>query len=416
MKMSDRFPILLRGCAAWIVVTLGVWPVLAADWSGFMGPNRNGRSDEKGLLTSWPEGGPQILWRQQLGDGYSSTAIVDGRAFTLFAADGAEWAVAFDTDSGQEMWRTQIGRNRRDSQGGGPRSTPMVDGELVCALGAMANLHCLDVSTGEKRWGYDLEKDYGARVPQWGVAASPIIEGDLLIVPAGGSKNRAFLAFDKTSGELVWGSGRDLPSYASPIVVTIGDVRQAVFFMTDGLVGVGIEDGARLWTAPWRTSYDVNSATPIFVPKTGLFISSGYDTGGMLIQVVAEEDGFKAYQVWRNRVMRNHFNSSVRVERFIFGFDESILKCVDVLNGEEKWRGRAGSKGSLIYADGHLLVLGGDGVLSLVEATPEDFVSKAKHRIVRDRTWASPALSNGVLYIRAWNELIALRVGSATQQ
>lgn len=403
------------GAILWLANCLTA-PLAAEDWPGFLGPNRDGRSPEKGLLMEWGDGGPEVLWRAPLGDGYSSTAIAGGRAFTLFAAEGTEWLSAFDAGSGEELWRTAIGRNRRDSQGGGPRGTPMVDGELVCAMGAMANLHCLDVATGEKSWGYDLEKEYGARVPQWGVAASPITEGDLLIVQAGGSKNRAFLAFDKTSGELVWGSGRDMPAYASPIVVTIGDVRQAVFFMADGLVGIGTADGARLWTAPWRTSYDVNSATPIFVPKSGLFISSGYDTGAMLIQVVAEEGGFKAYKVWRSRVMRNHFNGSVRVEQFIFGFDESILKCVDVLNGEEKWRGRAGSKGSLIYADGHLLVLGGDGELSLIEATPEDFVSKAKHRIVRDRTWAPPALSNGVLYIRAWGELIALRVGSATQQ
>ena len=387
----------------------------AADWPGYLGPNRDGRSDESGLLKSWPEGGPEVLWRADLGDGYSSTAVVGGRAFTLSAADGGEGVIAFDANAGKELWRVQIGRHRRDSQGGGPRGTPMVDGDLVCALGAMANLHCLDVATGESRWSYDLEKEYGARVPQWGVASSPIVEGDLLIVQGGGSKNRAFLAFDKRTGDQVWGSGRDMPAYSSPIVVTIGEVRQAIFFMVDSLVGIGVDDGARLWTAPWRTSYDVNSATPIFVPKSGLFISSGYDTGAMLIQVVSEEGGFKAYQVWRSRVMRNHFNSSVRVERFIFGFDESILKCVDVLNGEEKWRGRAGSKGSLIYVDGHLIVLGGDGVLSLVEATPEAFNSKATHRVVRDRTWAAPSLSDGILYVRSWSELIALRVGESVQ-
>jgi outer membrane protein assembly factor BamB len=173
-----------------------------------------------------------------------------------------------------------------------------------------------------------------------------------------------------------------------------------------------VEDGEELWKAPWSTAYDANVATPLFVPEGGLFISTGYDTGAALLQVRLEEEGFKAYQVWRNRVMRNHFNNSIRVGGHLYGFDESILKCVDVLSGEEQWKGRAGSKGSLVYVDGHLLVLGGNGTLSLVEATAEGFRSKAEARITDDRTWAVPALSDGVLYIRAWGELVALRVAA----
>ena len=189
-------------------------------------------------------------------------------------------------------------------------------------------------------------------------------------------------------------------------------MRQAIFFGARGLESVAVDDGRKLWTAPWRTSYDVNAATPLFVPASGIFISTGYDTGAALLQVVVEEGEFEVYQVWRSRVMRNHFNTSVRVGKHLYGFDEGILKCVEVLTGEQSWRGRAGSKGSLIAADGHLIVLGDAGELSLVEATPEEFRKKSRVRVTRDRTWAVPALSDGVLYVRSFKELIALQVAA----
>ena len=396
--------------AAVVAIGLVGIPLAADDWPGYLGPGRNGRSEESGLLRQWPDEGPRVLWRTPIGDGYSSVAVVAGRVFTMFAAEGAEWLAGFDAASGEELWRVRVGRLRRDSEGGGPRATPTVDGERVYAASASAQLVCVDAASGEELWSLDLAKELGARVPQWGVASSPLVEGDLLIVMGGGGKRRAFLALDKTSGDVVWSSGSELPGYGSPIVETIGGVRQAIFFTADGLVGVAVEDGEQLWKAPWKTLYDVNAATPVFVPANGLFISSGYDAGSMLVHVVREEGRFQAYSLWRNRVMRNHFNTSVRVGQHLYGYDESIFKCVDVLSGEEVWRGRAGSKGSLLYADGHLIVLSGNGELSLVEASAEAFTLKSRFRLMRERTWAAPALSEGVLYVRAWNELVALQV------
>jgi outer membrane protein assembly factor BamB len=398
-----------------LVLSTGAPLALADDWPGYLGPNRDGRSAETGLLTEWPEGGPEVLWRAPLGVGYSSVAVAGGRAFTMLAEDGEEWAAAFDALSGEALWRSPIGRSRSDSQGGGPRATPMVDGSRVLALGAFGNLYALDAATGDTVWAHDLRKEFGADVPNWGVASSPLVEGGRVIVPGGGGKKRAFLAFDSESGELAWSSGRALPAYASPIAATIGGIRQIVFFIAAGLVGVAADDGRELWTAPWTTSYDVNAATPLFVPQSGLFVSSGYDTGAALLQIVAEEGEFRAYQIWRNRSMRNTWSTSVRVGQYLYGFDESILKCLDILTGEMQWRGRAGTEGTLIYADGRLLVLGGDGSLRLVEASPEEFRSNAESRISNERTWAAPALADGVLYVRAWKELVALRVGQAPE-
>lgn len=398
-----------------LLLSLGTPPGLADEWPGYLGSGRDGLSAESGLLTEWPEGGPAVLWRVPLGIGFSSVAVAGGRAFTMLAEDGQEWVAAFDALSGEALWRSPVGRSRSDSQGGGPRATPTIDGGSVFALGAFGNLYSLDAETGRTLWQHDLRKEFGADVPNWGVASSPLVEGDKVIVPGGGGKNRAFLAFDGTSGELVWSSGRALPAYASPIAATIGGVRQIVFFIAAGLVGVAAEDGRQLWSAPWATSYDVNAATPLFVPKSGLFVSSGYDTGAALLQIVVEEGEFRAYQLWRNRSLRNTWSTSVRVGQYLYGFDGSILKCLDILTGEVQWRGRAGPEGTLIFADGRLIVLSGDGTLRLVEASPGAFRSSAESRISNERTWAAPALADGVLYVRAWKELVALRVGRAPE-
>ncbi len=389
--------------------------VSAADWPQYRGPNRDGRSSEVGLLTSWPESGPEVLWRTALGSGYSGLAVADGRVFTMFGAGGREYAAAFDRGTGRELWRFEMDGELRNNQGNGPRATPTVDGDVVYVLGARSMLFALDVKTGEERWGRDLEKEFGAKVPEWGTSTSPLVEGQHLIVDAAGRKDYGVLAFDKASGEIAWHNGTHRPAYSSPIAVTLGGVRQIVLFTAEGLRGISASGGEGLWLAPWTTDWDVNAATPLFVPRNGIFISTGYDTGAALFQVTRPESEFEVKQVWRNRVMKNHFNSSVLIGAYIYGFDMDNLKCLDALTGEEKWRARRGfSKGSLLYADGHLYVMGGSGNLGLVEATPEGFREKSKFEVLEGKTWTMPSLADGVLFLRNFEEMVALRVGSET--
>lgn len=401
-----------RVSIAVLVLSLIGWSLSAADWPQYRGANRDGRSSETGLLDTWPESGPEVLWRAQLGSGYSGMAVVAGRVFTMFGDQGDEWAAGFDVESGEELWRFKMGGNFRNDQGHGPRSTPTVEGGLVYVLGARSRLFALDATTGEERWGFDLEKEFGAKIPQWGTSTSPLVEGQQLIVDVAGRKDFGLVAFDKSSGDVVWHNGSHRPAYSSPIAATIGGQRQIILFTAEGLRGVSALDGERLWLAPWTTDWDVNAATPVFVPRNGVFISSGYDTGAALVQILERDGQFKVGQVWRNRVMKNHFNSSVLVGGYIYGFDMGTLKCVDALTGEEKWRARGGfSKGSLLYADGLLFVMGGSGNLGLVEATPEGFKSRSKVKVLEGKTWTMPSLSNGVLYLRDFEELIALQVG-----
>lgn len=407
--MNAKSPIIVAFSA---VLTAGALAAAAADWPQYRGPARDGHSAERGVARPWPEAGPKELWRVPLGEGYSGIAVADGRAYTLFAHGREEFALCLDAATGKEVWRFRTGDNRRDGQGSGPRSTPTVAGGRVYVLGAGAQLHALDAATGARRWGHDLVREFGARVPQWGVSTSPLIEGGLVLLDVGGRDGHSLMAFDAATGEVRWARGDDLPGYSSPLAVTVDGVRQVFFFTGSALVSVDPKTGREYWRYPWRTSYDVNAAMPVFIPPNRVFISSGYGVGAAVLEVAGKGDGATFREVWRNREMQNHFNSSVLVGEHLYGFDNAILTCIDAATGTQKWQERGGfAKGSLLYADGHLFVLGERGELALVEADPARYEEKARSRIFNAKTWTMPTLAGGRLYVRSEAELAAFEVG-----
>jgi outer membrane protein assembly factor BamB len=176
------------------------------------------------------------------------------------------------------------------------------------------------------------------------------------------------------------------------------------------LVSVAPADGKFLWRYDWETRYDVNAATPVFIPPDKIFISSGYGKGGALLQTQANNGKATVREVWRTRDMANHFSSSVLLNNHLYGFDEGFLTCLDVATGKTKWQQRGFQKGSLLYADGHLIVLGEYGNLALVEATPAGYKEKASAQILKGRSWTMPALAGGKLYLRNQSEMICLEV------
>jgi outer membrane protein assembly factor BamB len=390
------------------VAILAVAAGVAADtdWPQFRGPNRDGVSKETGLLTDWPEAGPRRIWQVELGKGYSGIAVASGRVYTMFAEGRDELAVALDAATGAEIWRVRVGDKFKEMFGDGPRSTPTVDGERVYVLGARGMLYALATSDGKQIWKHDLGEEFGASTPKWGFATSPLVDQQRLLVNVGGSGGSSIVAFDKGNGKELWRSQEDKAGYSTPIVITIGERRQVVFFTGNNLVAVAPEDGRLLWKQPWKTSYDVNAATPVFVPPDRIFVSSGYDVGGAVYRVAAGE----VVEVWRNREMKNKFSSSVLHDGHLYGFDEKTFKCVDAANGETRWESRGLGHGSLLYADGHLIVLGDKGALSLVEATPEGYRETARYAIFKGKTWTMPTLSGGTLYVRDEKQMVALDV------
>ncbi len=382
-----------------------------AEWSQWRGPNRDGVSEETGILKSWPKGGPRVLWRVPGGVGFSAISVSGGRAYTMVAEGKDEFVVCLNASDGKEAWRFRSGANFSDWQGGnGPRSTPTIDGDRVFALSAGGTLYALRAGDGKEVWRQDFGKRFGSEVPYWGYSTSPLVEGDLLLVEAGGGGGKSLIAFDKGSGDVRWSSQSDRPSYASPIAITVGGVRQIVFFTARGAVSVSPTDGRLYWRYPWRTRPEVNAATPVFIPPDRIFVSSGYGMGAAVFKIVESQGEVTVEEAWRNREMKNHFSSSFLYENHLYGFDNAIFKCIEADTGKQKWRQRGFGKGSLIFADGHLIVLGDGGKLALVEATPSGYKEKASARVLNGLCWTAPTLVGGKLYIRDDSEIACLDV------
>ena len=378
-------------------------------WYQWRGPNRDGISHETGILKSWPEAGPKELWRVPLGKGFSGISVSNGQVYTMYAKGDDEIVVCLDAETGAELWRNLDDYLFENRQGGdGPRSTPTVDGDTVYVLSAYGRLVVLDANSGKQLWDSDFAKAFSSRLPQHGFCNSPIVAGDLLLIETGGVDGKAIVAFDKKSGNIAWNTQNDPIGYSSPIMVDISDTPQTVFFTADGLVAVAPKDGKVYWRYPWQTSFNVNAATPVFISPDRFFISSAYDVGAAVVQIEEADGELMANEVWRSRVMKNHFSTSVLHEGYLYGFDDAILKCINANTGEEAWRARGFNKGTLIFADGHLIVLGESGNLALVEATSEEYRKIAEAQVLSGRCWTAPSLSGGKLYLRDSQEMVCL--------
>ncbi len=384
--------------------------ISAGDWPQWRGPNRDGISAETGLLKSWPATGPKVLWRTGAGESYSAISVAQGRLYTLDGQSSNEIALCLDANTGKEIWRTTIDQLFDNDQGGGSRATPAVDGDLVYVLSAGGKLLALNTKDGKKAWSHDLVSEYGGRVPRWGISVSPLVEGNMLLVDVGGKSGHSVMAFNKASGAVVWKSETDIPGYSAPIAVTVNGVKQILVFTGSALVSLAPADGKLFWRYPWETSYDVNAATPVFIPGDKVFISSGYGKGGTLLQMQAAGNRVTVRDVWKSRDMKNHFSSSILYQNHLYGFDDAFLTCLDIATGEPKWQQRGFQKGSLIFADGHLVVLGERGNLALVEATPASYKEKGSVQILKGRCWTMPTLANGKLYLRNQSEMLCADV------
>lgn len=377
-----------------------------AEWSQWRGPNRDGISHENGLLKSWPAGGPKVIWRIPLGDGYSGISISQGRAYTMYAQGDDEFVVCLDASNGKEMWRFRTDSKFINDQGDGPRSMPTVDDDLVFVLGARGKLYALHSKNGEKVWEHDFVKEFGSNIPGWGFATSPLVEGDLLLVEAGGTARKSLVAFNKKSGGVVWTSHTDEAAYSSPIAITFNGIRQVIFLTSQTLLSVSPKDGQIYWKYPWPEG--INIATPILIPEDKIFISASYDKGAVLVKMKTAQGKLAAEEVWKSRVMKNHFNSSVLRGNYLYGFDNGTLKCIEVNTGEEQWAERGFAKGSLILADGHLIILGEQGKLALAEATPSGYKEQSSFQVLQGKCWTSPTLAGGKLYLRNQKEMLCL--------
>jgi len=397
----------------------------AADWPCFLGEYRDNICRETGLLKEWPEEGPKLLWRtRELGNGFSGPAIVGNMLYTMGERNAAEWVIAIDcAHDGQVVWATPVGPIRHTGGGQpGPRSTPAVHRGKVYALGINGDLVCLDAMSGEGVWRRNLVFEFGGKVPKWGYSESVLIDGRWVVCTPGGPQC-TMLALWRLNGEKVWACpAGDEAAYSSIIKVSIAGVHQYVQFTDSGVIGVLVRGGKLLWRYDKPANDTANCSTPLWYGQT-IFAASGYGTGGGLVWPKMTPQGeFNPEEIYFTDKMQNHHGGLILWDGHIYGSSNpGDLTCLDYKTGEVKWTDKSCGKCSLLFADGMLIARSEKGLVSLVEATPEEFRLKGRFRQperTRRSSWTYPVISGGRLFLRDQNVLLCydLREGSLDEK
>lgn len=384
----------------------------AADWPGFRGASRDSVIGGVRLETDWSASPPIELWRRPIGPGWSSFAVGAGRIYTQEQRGDDEVVSSYDLSTGEPVWRHSDAARFWESNGGaGPRGTPTLRDGHVYTLGATGIVNVLDAGNGAVVWSRNAGVDAGREVPFWGFASSPVVLDDIVIVAAAGT----LVAYDRATGQPRW-FGRDGGAgYSSPHRLTIGGVAQIVLQSGHGAAGFAPADGALLWEHPW-------SGAPIVQPAItadGDLLISTVGVSGPLgtrrIAITSGESGWTTQERWSSIRLKPNFNDFVVHEGHAFGFDGSILACIDVENGERQWKGGRYGYGQLVLLPDQdlLLVISEDGELVLVNATPDRFTELARFPALDGKTWNHPVLVDDLLLVRNGQEMVAFRLSLA---
>lgn len=380
-------------------------------WPDFRGPNRDGRYDETAIRTDWPNDGLPRMWKQPIGLGYASFVVADGRAFTIEQRRRQEVVSAYDVETGRELWTHGWDASFVESLGGdGPRATPTYHDGRIYALGALGELRCLDARTGALVWRRNILTDNDATNLSWGMSGAPLIVDDKVIVLPGGPRGQSVVAYHRTTGEPVWKSLDDKQAYTSPMLVTLGGIRQILVVSAARAVGLTVDQGRLLWEYPWVTDMGISVAQPLLLGNDRVFLSAAYGHGAAVFEVTPAGDNFRTRVVWENTRMKNKFTSSVLREGYIYGLDEAILACLDAATGEQEWKGGRYGYGQVVLAGDRLIVLTESGDVALVKATPERYEEVAKFSAIAGKTWNHPVIADGRLFVRNLREMAAFDI------
>lgn len=372
--------------------------VHALDWPRWRGQDGNGISKETGWTTAWPQEGPKQLWKAAVGIGFASVTVGEGRVFTLGNSNETDTVFCFEENSGKELWKHSYPCSLDPKYyEGGPGSSATIEKERVYTLSKRGHLFCFEAATGKVVWQKNLIDELGVKKPEWGFAGSPLIERNLLVLNVG----EAGTAVDKNSGKVVWTSGKDMAGYATAIPYQSGNERLAAIFSSKALVGVAVQTGKEHWRFPWVERWHINAADPIFSGNR-LFIST-FDKGCALLEL---SDGNTPTVVWENKHMGNHFNSCVLFDGHLYGVNgntdkaEKDFRCLSFKDGSVKWSYTGLGLGSVMVADGKLIILGERGELVIAPATAEAFQPLARAQVIGGKCWTVPVLANGRIYCR----------------
>ena len=389
-------------------------------WPQYRGVEGDGKSNELMPPVDWESWQPHLAWKAKTPLGFSSFAIAGGRCFTLVSDGEREACLAFDANTGKELWRSELSANDYGHDGGnagakgnrggdGPRSTPRIDDDRIYVYDAQLVLSCLHAGSGDLLWKQDIIAGHDGRQIKWKNASSPIIDGDRVIVGGGGA-GRSFLAFNKRDGQVAWASGDETITHATPTLVTIEGKRQAIFFTQAGLVSISPADGSEIWRV--KFPFSVSTAASPVVAGNQVYCSAGYGVGAGLFQVngKAEPD-----EIWfKANELMNHWSTPLVHDGHLYGifefkkYGKAPLQCVELATGEIKWKKPGYGPGNCIKVGEQLIVLSDTGELVIVAARPDEYQELARKDVLEGKCWSTPAYSDGKIYVRSTEEAICI--------
>ncbi|TWU57430.1 PQQ-binding-like beta-propeller repeat protein [Rubripirellula reticaptiva] len=455
MKLRHA-PLSLLVCLLGLSVHLGLSPCSAGDtdWPQWRGPNRDGHAAKQDLMKSWPAEGPEIKWQaENLGRGYSTAAVVDGRLYTLGADATDCFAICLDAATGESVWKTNVSRASNGDDynhgwGGGPRSTPTIDGDQVFVLSDIGTLASLERTTGKVQWQVDIVQSFGGKIPMWGYSESLLVDGDRVVVTPG--ESNFMVALDRKDGSKVWQSkGSDAPAhYVSPIKGSVGETSFYVTASKPGLLAFDCKSGDLVFSDGSTGNGVAVIPTPI-ISGNSLYHTSDYGSGNTLLSLThsgksqsgageggagegsagqgsAGQGGVDVTTVYHlsGKTMQNHHGGVVLVDGVIYGFTKAnggVWMAQDLATGETLWEektGRDGS-GSIAYADGRLYCYyDKDGSLFLVDPNRKGWTLAGQLKLPqqtnlpRDKgaIWAHPIIADGMLIIRDQDLMFAYNI------
>jgi outer membrane protein assembly factor BamB len=379
----------------------------AGDWPQWRGPDRNGISREM-VGAKWPADGPKVLWRASVGTGFSSLSVCQGRVYTMGNTNNRDTIWCLNANTGKPLWHHSYPAQLSPQwYEGGPSSTPTVDGGRVFTISKWGDVFCLDAATGAVLWQRDLRRD-GIKPNRWGFAGSPLVRGRKVVLNAGS----AGIALDRETGRGIWSNGTNAAGYASPTTFESHGTASLLIFAAKHLVALELQSGREFWRQPWETAWDTNNTDPLTYGDH-VFISS-FSRGCGLLSV---QHG-KPVIIYTNSAMYSHLSPGVRVGEYLYAFSgeakkETDFRCVHLPTGQVKWTRKDPAFGTLLKADGNLIILSDKGELLLAEASPAAFTPLARAKVLSGVCWTPPALANGLLYVRnAKGDVRCLELGT----
>jgi outer membrane protein assembly factor BamB len=364
---------------------------------------------EAKIAGDWFATPPRELWRRPVGAGWSGFAVVGDYAFTQEQRDDQECVTCYRLKDGEPVW-THTDKARYDGIGGpGPRATPAVADGRVYAVGATGILNCLDATTGEVQWSNDVQADNGAARVEHGVCASPLVDGDRVIVCPTGIGGPSLVAYHRLTGARLWQAGTERASYASPLIAEFDGVRQILLATNAGVTGHAAADGRVLWSFEWTNGERINAAQPISHAgrPNGVVLATGYGAGAALFDLVHTGDTWTAEgPVWKSLNMKAKFTTPVLHEGHLYGLDDGILSCVDTATGKRRWKEGRYGHGQILLAGDRLIVQTEGGPVVLVEPSAERLIERGRLDGLTDKTWNNPALAGRYLLVRNDREAV----------